>query len=263
MSITENSDLLPRILCLHGGGTSSLIFTFQSRRLVKFLQPHFRLVFIDAPHECGPGPGVLPFFEGAGPYYQWVSKTEEEEEQVRERIEEALGKKDDDDDDDGNKAGQPFVGVIGFSQGARVAAGLLHQAEAQAHTQDRKGDGDGDRVLREKGLRFGVLMNGSYPPLRQSSNPSTILPRLSEHTQRDWNDRHEGVIHTPSIHVHGIRDPALPASKLLTKCFDPSSATVLEYDNGHHLPASDDDSKVIVDHILRVYNESLLGGGDC
>lgn len=252
---TEDSQL-PRILCLHGGGTSSLIFTFQSRRLVKFLRPHFRLTFIDAPHECAPGPGVLPFFEGAGPYYQWISKNEEEEEQVRERIEEALLGK-----DDAGKEGGPFVGVMGFSQGARVAAGLLHEA------QDRqKGDDDDDGGLKKGGLRFGVLMNGSYPPLRQSSSPSSTstLPRLSEHTQREWNDQHEAVIHTPSIHVHGSRDSALPLSKLLAKCFDPSSATVLEYDNGHHLPVSDDDTKVIADHILRVYNESLGGGwGDC
>lgn len=181
---------------------------------------------------------------------------------MRERIEQALGKKDDGvDDDDGNKAGQqPFVGVIGFSQGARVAAGLLHQAQVQAQAQDRKGGEDGDGWLI-KGLRFGVLLNGSYPPLRQSSNPSTTLPRLSEHTQREWNDQHEGVIHTPSIHVYGRRDPALPASKLLTKCFDPSTATELQFDNGHHLPTSDDDTMVIVDHILRIYNESL--GGDC
>lgn len=234
---TEEDSQLPRILCLHGGGTSSLIFTFQTRRLVKFLRPHFRLTFIDAPNECAPGPGVLPFFEGAGPYYQWISRNEKEEEQVRKRIEEALGK------DDGGAG--PFVGVIGFSQGARVAAGLLHQA------QDRKGDG------LITGLRFVVLMNGSYPPLRQSSSPSTTFPRLSEHIQREWNDQHEGVIHTPSIHVHGSRDSALPLSKLLAKCFDPSSTTVLEYDNGHHLPVSDDDTKVIADHILGVYNESL------
>lgn len=236
---TEDSHL-PRILCLHGGGTSSTIFTFQSRRLIKFLRPHFRLTFIDAPHECAPGPGVLPFFEGLGPYYQWISKNEEEEEQVTERIEEALGKGD-------GEAG-PFVGVIGFSQGARVAAGLLHEA------QDRKEDGP------KKGLRFGLLMNGSYPPLRQSSSPSTTLPRLSEHKQREWDDQHEGVIHTPSIHVHGSRDDALPLSKLLARCFDPSTTTVLEYDNGHHLPVSDDDTKVIADHVLKVYNESL---GNC
>lgn len=233
---TDDSHL-PRILCLHGGGTSALIFTFQSRRLIKFLRQHFSLTFIDAPHECAPGPGVLPFFEGAGPYYQWISENDGEEEQVRERIEDALLK-------DNGRAG-PFVGVIGFSQGARVAAGLLHEA------QDRKGDG------LKKGLRFGVLINGSYPPLRQSSNRSTTLPQLSEHTQREWKDQHEGVIHIPSIHVHGSRDDALPLSKLLAGCFDPSTATELEYDNGHHLPVSDDDTKVIADHVLRVYNKSL------
>lgn len=163
---------------------------------------------------------------------------------MRERIEEAL------DEDDGKGKAGPFVGVIGFSQGARVAAGLLHEA------QDRKGD---DGLKKKGGLRFAVLMNGSYPPLRQSSSPSTILPRLSEHTLREWNDQHEAVIQTPSIHVHGSRDGVLPLSKLLAKCFDPSSATVLEYDNGHHLPVSDDDTKVIADHILRVYDESLGG----
>ncbi len=224
---------LPRILCLHGEGTSELILSFQTRKLTKALRNDFRFVFIDAPLECSPGPGVLPVFQDAGPYYQWIAENEQDEERVRTTLEQALKK----------EGGAPFVGVLGFSQGARVAAGLLHEAQ--------------ERVGAPQ-LSFGILINGSYPALRQSSNPSPALPRLTESHRRDWKDEHEGCIHLPSIHVHGKRDDALERSRLLARCFDPKTATVMEFDNGHHLPVSDDDTKEIADGVLRIYRNGPL-----
>jgi hypothetical protein len=63
---------LPRILCLHGGGVSGQIFRIQTARLRNALRDHFTFFFVDAPFPAEPGPGVLPFFEGCGPYYKWV-----------------------------------------------------------------------------------------------------------------------------------------------------------------------------------------------
>lgn len=226
---TNNVDL-PRILCLHGGGTSALIFNFQARKLVKALRPYFRLVFVDAPFECEAGAGVLPVFEGAGPYYTFLAPTEDDEEIVRSTLHRKLNEED----------GAPIVGLVGFSQGGKIAAGLLHEQQQTGAVAPH--------------LKFGVIFNGSYPPLRQPSNPSTILPSLSESvSRREWNDEHEGCIRLPSVHVHGTSDSAIDNHRLLARCFDPSMATVMEFNNGHHMPTSDDDTQEVVEEILRIY----------
>lgn len=222
---------LPRILCLHGGGTSELIFTFQTRKLTNALKSDFRLVFVNGPIDSGPGPGVVPIFESAGPFHQWIASTEEEEELVRSTLDRELKKQD----------GAPLVGVLGFSQGARIAAGLLQEQE-QTHAVAPH-------------LCFGVFINGTYPPMRQTSNPSTILPRLTESTPGPWTPEHEACVHLPSVHVHGRSDSYLERSKLLARCFDPSTATIMEFDNGHHLPVSDEDTREIAAEIVRIYQQ--------
>lgn len=228
-AMNSDNKNLPRILCLHGGGTSALIFNFQARKLLKALRPHFRFVFVDAPFECEAGAGVLPIFDGVGPYFTFIPKTEAEEEIVRLTLQKKLTEED----------GAPVVGVLGFSQGGKIASGLLHEQQ-QTH-----------QVAPH--LRFGVIINGSYPPLRQPSNPSTTLPRLTESTQREWKDKHDGCIRLPSVHVHGTLDDAIDNHRLLARCFDSSMATVMEFENGHHLPTSEDDTQKIADEILRMY----------
>ncbi|SPQ22996.1 62a9a291-1933-4faf-8a90-64975e7c9db1 [Thermothielavioides terrestris] len=72
----------PILVFLHGAGTSASIFRLQSRRLAAQLSPHFDLVYLDAPHACPAGPGVLPFFEGCGPYLRWVDDEAPERERA-------------------------------------------------------------------------------------------------------------------------------------------------------------------------------------
>ena len=239
---SDNSHL-PRILCLHGGGTSELIFTFQTRKLIGALQSHFRLVFLDAPLDSGPGPGVVPVFETAGPFHQWIATNEAEEELVRSTLQRALAQED----------GAPVVGVLGFSQGTRIATGLLQEQERTHAVAPH--------------LCFGVLINGSYPPLRQRSNPSTVLPRFTESAPGPWIDAHEACVHLPSVHVHGRSDQFLDRSRLLARCYDPTTATIMEFDNGHHLPTSDEDTKAIAAEIVRIYQHQRQkhgpwGGGE-
>lgn len=235
--MNEDYSHLPRILCLHGGGTSRLIFTFQARKLIRALRPHFRLVFVDAPFESAAGPGVLPVFEGAGPYYEWLAKDHEGEERVRSLLQKKLHEDD----------GAPFVGVMGFSQGTRIGSGLLHEQQQSGAVAPS--------------LCFGVFLNGSYPPLRQPSNPSKLFPGIVEFTQdesaREWKEQHEGAIHLPSVHVHGRQDWVLPRSRLLAKCFDSASTTTFEFDNGHFLPTRDEDNQKIADEIVKIYQAEL------
>ena len=229
---------LPRILCLHGRGTSGLIFSFQCRNITHALRDHFRLVFIDAPFGCGPGPGVVPIFEEAGPFYEWTPKNAAEGERVRSLLHRKLREEN----------GAPVVGVLGFSQGARVAAGLLHERQQNAAVAPD--------------LSFGVIVNGGYPPLRQVSNSSMLLPGLSEahRVEWEWNDQHEGCIHLPSVHVHATRDSMLASSRTLARCFDPTTATIMEYDNAHHLPVSPVHITAITAEIIRIYAQAQAKG---
>ena len=232
-TMDEDYSHLPRILCLHGGGTSRMIFHFQARKLIRALRPHFRLVFVDAPFECAPGPGVLPVFEGAGPFYEWLATDKEGEARVQSLLQSKLHEDD----------GAPVVGLMGFSQGTRIGSGLLHEQEQTGAVAPS--------------LCFGVFLNGNYPPLRQPSNPSTLFPSTIEFTQdepaREWKDQHKGAIHLPSVHVHGRHDHLLPRSQVLAQCFDPTTATIFEFDNGHFLPTRDDDTQKIADEIVRIY----------
>nr|POE88311.1 hydrolase fub4 [Quercus suber] len=106
---------MARILCLHGMGCNSTVFKWQLGPLMKALGPH-EYIFLDGEIACAPAPGM----EGVAPaphlcYYKIVSTVEiaAAHEQIHEFVE-----------DEG-----PFDGVIGFSQGAALAASLLlHQA---------------------------------------------------------------------------------------------------------------------------------------
>jgi hypothetical protein len=56
-NIHEEATLyLPRILCLHGGGTNAKIFRAQCRVLRAELGSKFRLCFAEAPFSSQPGP---------------------------------------------------------------------------------------------------------------------------------------------------------------------------------------------------------------
>ncbi|KAL8706802.1 MAG: hypothetical protein Q9225_007912 [Loekoesia sp. 1 TL-2023] len=227
-TIKPKSDL-PCLLCLHGGGTSAYIFSIQTRRLQRALANQFRFVFVDAPFECPAGPGVLPFFEGMGPYRRWIDADGDDRGKVRPLLRKTMA------EDGGN-----FVGVLGFSQGARLALGLLH-GKQEKHPE----------AFNEFG--FGVFICGTYPPLGLSSALFPIAPTAMFESQH-WEDKHENILSIPSIHVVGDRDPFSYKSRLLVQCSEPSSTTVLEFNMGHHLPVRPADTQQLADSIIRLHH---------
>ena len=69
----ESSTLhLPRILCLHGGGTNARIFRAQCRALITQLESEYRLVFAQAPFDSHAGPDVLSVYSQWGPFRRWL-----------------------------------------------------------------------------------------------------------------------------------------------------------------------------------------------
>lgn len=147
---------LPRILCLHGSGSSAAIFKVQLRRIVRSFDDQFEFVFAQGPFECGIGAGMHPTFTHSGPFYRWhcseaktdhTGITAEAAEKERRIVRDYLGCL----LQDSNAA--PFVGVIAFSHGCAIATNLiLEQHEL------------GKLWGRCLTFQFAILFCSTYPP---------------------------------------------------------------------------------------------------
>lgn len=145
-----------------------------------------------------------------------------------------------------------WVGVLGFSQGGMMTAGLLADQE------------EGE----ETGLpewQFGVLLCASYPPLSLSRARGHMMQKgtVDEHGEVREPEEKE-ILHTPSVHVRGRLDPHFEKGRRLAKFFDKDTSFHLEFVMGHHLPgaagdttSSKDDTNKIRDAILRVYEGDM------
>ncbi|KAL2069859.1 hypothetical protein VTL71DRAFT_14538 [Oculimacula yallundae] len=213
----------PALLCLHGGGTNSTIFNIQTIRLQRALSASFEFVFIDAPFEAPPGPGVMPVFEGCGPFFRWTKLgSDDMPDETKKLIADVLARRD-----------KNIVGIIGFSQGAKLAAGVcLEQQILASKTADVKKLGL---------LKFAVFLNGTSPPL-------TSMLTAEEKGE---------LIRIPSLHVVGLQDPWREESRALWgNSFDAKSAKLIEFDLGHRLPTAEKDTAAIVNEISRLYRET-------
>lgn len=203
-----------------------MIFRIQLRRLVSALRQHFTFVFVTAPLEGAPGPGVIPAFTDCGPFYRWMAPEGEDQVplqiQVRRLLRETM------EEDRGN-----FVGVLGFSQGGRMAAGLLADQE----------EGENEGMPEWK---FGVMLCGSYPPGSLSASRRSLRGGNNEVRIRDEHGeiiREVGVgevIKVPTVHMRGLQDIHLEKGRRLAKFF--SNKIEFEFDQGHHLPGAAGDT---------------------
>lgn len=219
----------PAILCLHGGGTNSTIFAIQMIRIHRELNPHFDFVFLDGPLESEPGPGVIPVFEGLEPYLRWhVKGVDIKPPQTFALLQDFL-------DEQWRKDGRGFVGAIGFSQGAKMVAGLLLEQQVR----QRKEGVDG-----RDGFLFGVMFNGTTPPLTAGLAEEEKVERIK----------------VPSLHVLGRDDPWREAGlELFEKHFDTKTATLMEFAVGHRLPVLEEHTAKVTSEILNMYRE-ITGG---
>jgi predicted esterase len=122
----------------------------------------------------------------------------------------------------------PFDGVMGFSQGAAVAAALCA-------LQQGEGQGEGEGQVRTQGglLKFAILCSGYLP----------AEPALRDALARA---RAGGGAPLPSLHVHAGGGAAAAAdgqvapseSQALAECFDPRRRAALLHSGGHVIPSS-------------------------
>jgi predicted esterase len=133
-----------RILCLHGFRTNARILQFQCRDVVRLLGGRAEFVFVDAPHAARgkAEPIVEQLFPGE-PLFEWWNKNDET------GAYEGLGATIDSVERACAERG-PFDGVLGFSQGACLAATLL----------ERQVD---DGAAARTAFRFGIIVSGFVP----------------------------------------------------------------------------------------------------
>ncbi|KAG6359885.1 hypothetical protein INS49_010938 [Diaporthe citri] len=251
----------PRILCLHGGGTNAFIFQSQARSLIRQLSPHFRLVFANAPFISDPGPNALPLYKDCGPFRTWLpwagaQDVNKEKTAVITAIEDSLQLAIDDDDVKG--ATGPWVGLLGFSQGAKLSASLLFELQLRRNREKVQED------IQSKGCyqdwRFAVLLHGIAPLVALSEEgkgegmqkADQILGLFSEGFKfRDG--KVEKLVTIPTIHVHGLLDPGLHLGRKLRELYcEESSATLIEWGGDHRVPVKTVDVQRIVQAIQDV-----------
>ncbi|KAG5302308.1 esterase/lipase superfamily domain-containing protein [Histoplasma ohiense] len=166
--------------------------------------------------------------------------------------------------------GRGFVGVIGFSMGGRLAAGLLLEQQERLLAQQRanggnaSGNGFADCHLAPaptgpsgggggegQSFKFGVFICATSPPI-------TKLHDLLDHDSTDGRGDKITLpqIDIPTLHILGLNDPWIaPGELLATTHFNQVKTTVRKLDMGHHLPTQQKDNMLLVEGILDMAKE--------
>ncbi|EDU50636.1 MhpC hydrolase or acyltransferase alpha beta hydrolase superfamily [Pyrenophora tritici-repentis] len=243
---------LPRILCLHGGGVNAAIFERQSRSLIRHLQHSFRLVWADAPFFCDPHPDVVDVYSDYAPFRRWLRWLDEHHEldewAVIDEIGYSMRTAMEDDDRAGGRG--EWVGLMGFSQGAKLTASLLLEQQAREKYADMEGTEVPTGITGIPGLnwRFGILLAGRAPPI--NLNPDIIRSEALVRAggiSEGFEFCNEGVdedatLRIPTLHVHGMKDPGLALHRILLNEYTaPGTAKLVEWGGPHRIPLKSSD----------------------
>ncbi|GJD04435.1 citrinin biosynthesis oxydoreductase CtnB [Colletotrichum higginsianum] len=217
---------LPRILCLHGGGVNASVFKVQCRALISRLKNHFRLVFaVDAETAAA---------------------------EIHFQLRMAM------DDDDALGATGEWVGLLGFSQGAKISASLMY-------TQQMLKQKYGKRIASAGGSadwKFGVLLAGRAPLIVLDDRleaPQGVGDASEASVEfHDWpkGSSTAHMLKLPTIHVHGLKDAGLDHHRRLLKQYcQPGTTRLVEWDGAHRVPIKTWDVEAVASQILDLGHE--------
>ena len=190
----------PTLIALHGYTMNGASLRALGHQLFGELEEHINLVFPDAPHVCTPAAAQKAFTSWGiqppePPYLRWWRASEDgstyegwdaTRDWVRALIPEHAA-----------------VGVLGFSQGAMLAATLA-----------------------------ALSARGGFPKLRCAVLIAGGLPRA-----RDLSPLFSEPIALPSLHVWGERDPIAAASApRLAECFQEAQRETVSWSGSHTIP---------------------------
>lgn len=264
----SNGALLPAILCLHGGGSNATVFKIQARRLLWNLDKQFRFVFVQAPIEGTPGFGMLPVFASCAPFYRWVNRrfqagesdvevTPRGEVEAVDRVIVAAM--------EANGGVDSFRGLVGFSQGARLVAGLLLRQKIEER----------DLGASRWKFAFGVMIGGPFPPiafpLAKTTNTDTETgadtATATSPTTTTTEEQDDGTVkvadyellkQVPTVHAWGREDHVREGCLVLARACDSDHCFQMDFAGGHHLPLKDVEAKDLCDLIMAAW---YAGGG--
>ncbi|XP_073144999.1 rhodanese-like domain-containing protein 6 isoform X2 [Henckelia pumila] len=215
-----------RILCLHGFRQNASSFKGRTASLSKKLKNITEFVFVDAPHELpfiyqppvANQPPECPSFKMSNQKFAWLvapdhaKETDNEWKMANIPFDPLQYQQQTEGSEKSfnylktlfSQAG-PFDGILGFSQGAAMAALVC------ANQGILKGEID---------FRFVILCSGFAV---------------------NMGDYAEGSITCPSLHIFGSKEGKdrqidCEASKHLASLFDNSNSTIIEHDLGHIIP---------------------------
>lgn len=250
----EDTLHLPRVLCLHGGGVNAEVFELQCRAIISRLSTSLRLVFMQAPFISAPHPQIVSVYGDYGPFRRWLRWQPDHPEieaeaaagEIRYQCRRAM-------EDDPGTGG--WVGVLGFSQGAKIAASLLWTQQ-----QVTAKFGAAESLTH---FKFGVLMAGRAPLImldhRLQEMPHIVDAALLSSEFTDWPETNEGdhVLSIPTLHVHGLRDPGTEQHQVLMNKYCQTGTTrLVEWDGGHRIPIKTHDVEAVVEKILELAKET-------
>jgi hypothetical protein len=145
--------------------------------------------------------------------------------------------------------GGRVVGLVGFSQGTRIVAGLLRASEIVRE----KGYGAQDCEWLA-GLRFAVSVCGSYPP--------PLVPGCAAALVDDLDEVLKKKIEIPTLHVQGNQDEWEWAGKqLIEGSYEVAEgkSEVVGFDMAHHYPVSVQENERIRDWMLAAWERTKVG----
>ncbi|KAL8994706.1 MAG: hypothetical protein Q9169_005391 [Polycauliona sp. 2 TL-2023] len=260
---------LPRLLCLHGGGSNARIFKAQCRALRAELSHDFHFVFVDAPFPSEPGPDVTSVYQSSnfGQYRRWLRSGPHQPyippQEAVEAIEHAL------DDaklqSDRQGATGDWVGIFGFSQGAKMAASVLLRQQVYRQRW-------GSACFAPSDFRFAVSIAGRAPLVKMDMDLLDDDPGLldasqvpAEPQQPQAQKQHwqrirskapkcldENVLRLPTVHVHGLKDPGLHLHRDLLHNYCADEARLVEWNGRHRVPISTRDVRPVAAAIMDV-----------
>jgi hypothetical protein len=252
---------LPRILCLHGGGTNARIFRMQCRIIERDLRPYFRLVYAEAPFAAKPGPDVTSVYREYGPFKSWLRMDAGDALQPPEKVLHAVNTAVDAAKlgDDLLGATGEWVAILGFSQGAKIAASMLYlQQTAQGPFVEYS------KTPTE--FQFAILLAGRGPLVWMESGGITPLGFADASqvstadtvsvTSKVWQ---QPLLSIPTIHIHGLQDPGLDLHRRLLDYYcDPETSILLEWNGNHRIPIKSLDVNAVVNAILSMAWETNI-----
>ncbi|KAH8673374.1 serine hydrolase FSH [Xylariales sp. PMI_506] len=218
-----------KFLCLHGAGTNSQIFEMQSAALRYDLGDYHTYDWAEGTVRAEMAPEIRDTFPADDQFFEYFEQgSPESYRNALNQLDEYIA------------AEGPFDGVIGFSQGAGLAANHIAR-------KCKQGSKDGD----DSGFKCAIFIGCGYPIIDYDALCEGKVRKLSADTDGE-------LIAIPTAHIWGERDDKWgPASSQLATLCRSSLKSVYQHPGGHEVPGSGATGREAVARTVNVMRRAI------